>query len=309
MTRESSETVSGIAALTTEALNPMTLALDEMAPAEMLRVMNLEDQRVAVAVAQAIPQIAQAVELAASALKGGGRLVYIGAGTSGRLGVLDASECPPTFGTDPGRVVGLIAGGRSAMFSSIEGAEDSPQLAVEDLRRIGLSGADLVVGIAASGRTPYVLGGLAHARAVGAPTVAISSNLGAEATLLADVGIEVDAGPEVLAGSTRLKAGTAQKLVLNMISTASMVRIGKVYGNLMVDLRPQNEKLSDRAVRIVRAATDCDDRSAREALHEAGFHAKTAIVALLCGVDAETARERLASADGFVRAAIADETR
>lgn len=288
----------------TESSNPLTRELDAMSVADILRVMNDEDAGVAAAVAVAIPQIVRAVDLAVAALSAGGRLVYLGAGTSGRLGVLDAAECPPTFGTDPAQVVGLLAGGPEAMFRAVEGAEDSRQLGADDLAAIGLTDRDVVVGLAASGRTPYVLGGLDHARGVGAATVAVSCTPNAEISGHADVAIEVDNGPEVLTGSTRLKAGTSQKLVLNMISTATMVRLGKVYGNLMVDVRPSNEKLVARAVRIVRAATDCDEPTARQALDEAEGHAKTAIVAILCGVDAATARERLSAGSGFVREAV-----
>lgn len=211
---------------------------------------------------------------------------------------------PPTFGTDPGQVVGLLAGGPGAMFQAVEGAEDDAALGAQDLRDLGLTAQDTVVGLAASGRTPYVVGGLDHARSVGAGTVAVACNPGSEVGRHADIAIELDTGPEVLTGSTRLKAGTAQKLVLNMISTAAMVGTGKVYGNLMVDVRPSNAKLRQRAVRIVRDATGCDDATARAALADAGDHAKTAIVALLCGTDAATARDRLTAAHGFVRAAL-----
>lgn len=290
---------------TTEQQNPRTRELDAMTIDEFLTTMNDEDRRVPVAVAAQIPQISRAVELVVAALAAGGRLIYQGAGTSGRLGVLDAAECPPTFGTDPSQIVGLLAGGRGAMFEAVENAEDSAALASADLEGIGLTDRDVVVGIAASGRTPYVIGGLDHARGVGAATVALACNTDAEISRHADVAIEVDNGPEVLTGSTRLKAGTSQKLVLNMISTAAMVRLGKVYGNLMVDVRPTNEKLVDRAVRIVQAATDCDRRTAETALAAADGHAKTAIVAILCGVDTDTARSRLSAADGFVRGALA----
>lgn len=289
---------------TTESRNPRTATLDAMSVTEFLTVMNAEDHRVADAVATQIPQIAQAVNLAVIALRRGGRLIYTGAGTSGRLGVLDAAECPPTFGTEPELVVGLLAGGQQAMFQAVEGAEDSTELGVSDLVEIGLTADDVVVGIAASGRTPYVIGGLDYAREIGAATVAIACNPDPEVGLHADVSIEVDNGPEVLTGSTRLKAGTSQKLILNMISTASMVQIGKVYGNLMVDVRPTNEKLVSRAIGIIQAATDCDAERAAQALSEADNHAKTAIVAILCGIDADAARSRLAEADGFVRRAL-----
>ncbi len=289
----------------TEQRNPLTRELDTMTVAELLTVMNAEDRRVPDAVASQIPQIAQAVSMAADALASGGRLIYQGAGTSGRLGVLDAAECPPTFGTDPDQVIGLLAGGHQAMFHAVENAEDSAEQGARDLDDIGLAARDVVVGIAASGRTPYVIGGLDRAKQIGARTVAISCNTGSATSTHADVAIELDSGPEVLTGSTRLKAGTSQKLVLNMISTAAMVQIGKVYGNLMVDVKPSNEKLVERAVRIVQEATECDRETAVAALAAADQHAKTAIVAILCGIDARSARARLADAGGFVRAAVA----
>ncbi|MDR1265257.1 MAG: N-acetylmuramic acid 6-phosphate etherase [Propionibacteriaceae bacterium] len=289
---------------TTEARNPKTLDLDSMSPAELLATINQEDAKVAPAVALALPQIAQAVEAVTQALAAGGRLIYLGAGTSGRLGLLDAAECPPTFGVAPDLVVGLLAGGNAAFMRAVEGAEDRADWAVADLDRIGLSARDAVVGLAASGRTPYVIGGLDQARALGAVTIAIACNRGAEVSSHADIAIEVDNGPEILTGSTRLKAGTSQKLILNMISTAAMVRLGKVYGNLMVDLRPTNQKLVARAVAIVGAATGCDPTTAGQALAEADNQAKTAIVMLLAAVDADTARSRLRRANGFVRDAI-----
>ena len=290
---------------TTESRNPRTLNLDELSIDELLATMNAEDARVPAAVAAALPAIGRAVRAAADALRAGGRLIYFGAGTSGRLGVLDAAECPPTFSAAPDQIIGLLAGGHDAMFRAAEGAEDSAELGVADLTGVGLTAADVVVGIAASGRTPYVIGGLDHARSVGAVTVSIACNPGAPVSAHADIAIEVDNGPEVLTGSTRLKAGTSQKLILNMISTATMVRLGKTYGNLMVDVAPTNLKLIDRAVRIVREATGCDEADARRALAEAGNHAKTAIVMLLCDIDAAEARRRLDAADGFVRAALA----
>jgi len=231
-------------------------------------------------------------------------LIYLGAGTSGRLGVLDAVECPPTFGTDPGEVLGLIAGGEQAFLQAVEGAEDDPDLAVADLLAVGLTAQDVVVGIAASGRTPYVIGGLDLARSVGASTVSLACNLGAEISGHAEVAIEVDTGPEVLTGSTRLKAGTAQKLVCNMLSTASMIKTGKVFHNLMVDVRPTNAKLVDRARRIVVAATGADPDAAAIAIDRAGGHAKTAVVMLLTDTDVPAATARLDRAHGDVRTAI-----
>ncbi len=291
--------------LTTETRNPRTLELDTMGALEFLEVMNDEDAKVAGAVRQALPQIAQAVDVIAAAFRKGGRLIYIGAGTSGRLGVLDAVECPPTFGTEPEQVVGLIAGGERAFVRAVEGAEDSPTLAEEELRGLNLSADDVVVGIAASGRTPYVIGGLDFARSLGAPTVSVACNPSSAVSSHADVAIEVDNGPEVLTGSTRLKSGTSQKLILNMLSTASMVGVGKVYGNLMVDVKPTNEKLVERCQRIIAQATGCDAETAARVYDESGGHAKTAIVMVLADVGAAEARKRLEAADGFVRRAIA----
>ncbi len=289
---------------TTEARNPATTNLDELAPAELLRVMNDEDHLVADAVAAALPEITRVVETATERLRRGGRLIYLGAGTSGRLGVLDAAECPPTFSAPPEQVVGLLAGGQGAMFAAVEGAEDSAELGVADLDALGVGPDDVVVGIAASGRTPYVIGALDHARALGAATASIACNADAEVSRHADIAIELINGPEVLTGSTRLKAGTSQKMTLNMISTATMVGLGKVYGNLMVEVAPTNDKLRDRAIRIVQAATDCPEDAARAALEASGGHAKTAIVMILLGVDADSARARLEANDGLVRAAV-----
>lgn len=294
-----------LAELGTETANDRTSDLDMMSTAELLTVMNQEDRSVPVAVAAALPAIEKAVESIVAARRDGGRLIYLGAGTSGRLGVLDAVECPPTFGTEPAEVLGLIAGGERAFLKAVEGAEDDPDLAVVDLRAVGLTAADVVVGIAASGRTPYVIGGLVYARTVGAATVSVACNVGAEISTCADVAIEVDTGPEVLTGSTRLKAGTAQKLVCNMLSTASMIRTGKVFHNLMVDVRPTNAKLVDRARRIVTAATGADPQTAAAAIDAAGGHAKTAVVMLLTDTDYATASERLHRAHGDVRTAIA----
>lgn len=293
-----------IAALTTETANKQTRDLDIMSVAELLAVMNEEDRTVPDAVAVALPEIEQAVAAIVAARNTEGRLIYLGAGTSGRLGVLDAVECPPTFGTDPGEVLGLIAGGQMAFLKAVEGAEDNPDLAVADLRTVNLAANDVVVGLAASGRTPYVIGGLDYARAIGAATVSVACNLGAEISAHADVAIEVNTGPEILTGSTRLKAGSAQKLVCNMLSTASMIRTGKVFHNLMVDVRPSNAKLVDRARRIVSAATGADPESAAVAIDRAGGHAKTAVVMLLVDCDCPDAVDRLRRSGGNVRAAI-----
>ncbi|MGW3159591.1 N-acetylmuramic acid 6-phosphate etherase [Streptomyces sp. NPDC001089] len=294
-----------LSTLGTESRNPRTAELDRMPVTELLATMNDEDQTVALAVRTALPRIAEAVEKITASLRAGGRLVYLGAGTSGRIGLLDAVECPPTFGTDPDQVVGLLSGGPGAFVLAVEGAEDSPQLAVTDLEGIGLTARDTVVGLAASGRTPYVVGGLEHARAVGASTVSVACNSDAVISRHADVAIEVPTGPEILTGSTRLKGGTAEKLVCNMLSTATMVQLGKVYGNLMVDLRATNEKLVDRARRIVAQATGSDLDAASAALQEADGHAKTAIVMLLAGCTRQEAIARLEAARDDVRAAAA----
>ncbi|WP_198416163.1 N-acetylmuramic acid 6-phosphate etherase [Cryobacterium cheniae] len=293
-----------LATLGTETANDRTTDLDTMSVADLLTVMNQEDRTVPVAVAAALPAIESAVDAIVGARRRGGRLIYLGAGTSGRLGVLDAVECPPTFGTDPGEVLGLIAGGERAFLKAVEGAEDDPDLAVNDLRAVGLTDVDVLVGIAASGRTPYVIGGLDYARRVGAATVSVACNRGAEISRHADVAIEVDTGPEVLTGSTRLKAGSAQKLVCNMLSTASMIRTGKVFHNLMVDVQPTNAKLVDRARRIVSAATGADPDTAAAAIDQAGGHAKTAVVMLLTDTDFPMATARLEQAHGDVRTAI-----
>ena len=289
---------------TTEQRNPASAALDTMSSLGVVSVMNAEDHGVADAVRAVLPQVARAVDVIVAGMRAGGRLIYIGAGTSGRLGVLDAAECPPTFRTPPGLVVGLIAGGRGAMFTAAEGAEDDAGLGAADIDGLGVGEHDTVVGIAASGRTPYVIGGLDRARERGAATIALACTARAGVCENADVAIEVVPGPEVLTGSSRLKAGTAQKLVLNMISTAAMVRLGKVYGNLMVDVAPTNTKLIAR--RIVSAATGCDNERAAAALAAADGHAKTAIVMVACDVDADEARRRLAASDGFVRAAVGE---
>lgn len=290
--------------LLTETRNPDTLRLDQMTALEIVTAMSREDFRVPVAVQRVLPQVALAVEYAAAALRQGGRLFYLGAGTSGRLGVLDASECPPTFGISPDRVVGLIAGGDCALRRAVEGAEDDFQAGKKDLQAHALSSTDFVVGIAASGRTPYVLGALDYAHAIGCRTAAIACTLHSEIGQAADLAIEAAVGPEVLTGSTRLKAGTAQKMILNMISTGAMVRIGKAYENLMVDLVQSNEKLRARAENIVTTATGVSPDTARRTLNAAGGEVKVAIVMLLTGADAASARLRLDHADGRVRDAL-----
>ena len=291
--------------LLTEARNPQTMELDSMTPLEIVTAMNREDDRVPESIRPQLPNIAQCVAWATEAIRSGGRLIYIGAGTSGRLGVLDAVECPPTFGVSPDVVVGLIAGGERAFVKAVEGAEDSRELGKADLEAIGLTPKDLVVGIAASGRTPYVLGGLAYANSLGCKTAAISCNPGSAVGKEARLAIEVAPGPECLTGSTRLKAGTAQKLILNMISTATMVGCGKAYSNLMVDVMQTNEKLVVRAQNIVMEATGVSRDSAKEAIALAGGSCKLAVTMILADCTVEEAKERLERCGGSVRQAIA----
>ncbi len=291
--------------LATEAANPRTTHIDELDTLELVWLINAEDCAVAPAVGRAAEPIARAVDAIAAAFRQGGRLVYLGAGTSGRLGILDASECPPTYGVDEGLVVGLIAGGKPAIFRAQEGAEDDPALAVADLKELNFNQKDVLVGIAASGRTPYVLGGLRYARELGAVAVSVDCTPASAIAAAADIAISVQPGPEVVTGSTRMKAGTAQKLVLNMLSTGAMIRIGKVYGNRMVDLKATNEKLRHRARRIVAETAGVDADTAQAALDAANGHAKTAICALLTGLSAEEARELLAANDGLLSKAIA----
>ena len=291
--------------MSTETRNQNTMNLDIMSPLEVVTVMNQEDAKVPAAITPALPNIAQCVTWAIESIEAGGRIVYMGAGTSGRLGVLDAVECPPTFGVAPEIVVGLIAGGEKAFVKAVEGAEDSRELGRQDLIDIKLEARDIVIGIAASGRTPYVLGGLAYAQEVGCHTVGISCNPGSAVGAAAELAIEVVPGPECLTGSTRLKSGTCQKLILNMISTATMVGCGKAYQNLMVDVMQTNEKLVVRAQNIVMEATGCDRETAAEKIAIAGGNAKTAITMILADCGLEEARERLAKAKGHVRGAIA----
>ena len=290
--------------MSTETRNQNTMNLDIMTPLEVVTVMNQEDAKVPAAITPALPNIAQCVTWAIESIENGGRIIYMGAGTSGRLGVLDAVECPPTFGVAPEVVVGLIAGGEKAFVKAVEGAEDSRELGRQDLVDINLTKTDIVIGIAASGRTPYVLGGLAYAQEVGCHTVGISCNPGSAVGAAAELAIEVVPGPECLTGSTRLKSGTCQKLILNMISTATMVGCGKAYQNLMVDVMQTNEKLVVRAQNIVMEATGCDRETAKEKIGLAGGNAKTAITMILADCDAEEAKARLAKAKGHVREAI-----
>ena len=289
-----------LSTLTTERRNLATTNLDQMSVHEALTKMNQEDKGVAGAVALALPQIEKVATATIAAFNKGGRLIYMGAGTSGRLGVLDAAECVPTFGVPASQVVGLIAGGDKAMTLAVEGAEDSLSLGKQDLMDLDLSENDIVIGIAASGRTPYVIGGLDYAKSVGATTASLSCNPNAEISQHAGLPIEVDCGPEFLTGSTRLKSGTAQKLILNMISTISMIGIGKVYHNLMVDVKPTNKKLVERSKRIIMQATDCSYELAEVTFYEADQDVKLAIVMILTGSNAEEGRKKLVKANGFV---------
>ncbi|MER8863768.1 N-acetylmuramic acid 6-phosphate etherase [Mesorhizobium sp. M0751] len=300
--------MSELERLVSEDRNPKTMDIDLLPTLEVLRKINDEDKGVAAAVEKVIPDIAAAVDRIVSAFQKGARLVYMGAGTSGRLGVLDASECPPTFGVPEDMVVGLIAGGVDALVHSAEGAEDDPKQGIKALQDIKLTAGDVVVGIAVSGRTPYVIGGLTYAKQVGATTVALSCNPRSTIAGIADIAISPVVGPEVLTGSTRLKSGTAQKLVLNMLSTASMIRIGKSYQNLMVDLNPSNKKLVARAVRIVMQTTGCAAQQARQALDQTGNDVKLAILVTITGMGVEEARKALANAGGFLRKAIGEKT-
>lgn len=293
-----------LGALVSETRNPQTMDLDALTTIELVNRFNQQDTLVAEAVKATLPEVAKAVDAAATALKAGGRIIYMGAGTSGRLGVLDASECPPTFGVPHGLVVGLIAGGPGALLKAVEGAEDNAQLGEDDLKALSLKAEDLVVGLAASGRTPYVIGGLKYARSVGCATVAVSCNPDSPIAQEADIAISPVVGPEALTGSTRLKSGTAQKLVLNMISTGAMVKFGKVYQNLMVDMKATNIKLVDRACRMLIEATGVTRDVAESVLKQTDFDVKPAILMVLTGLDAPAARAKLAAHQGFLRAAL-----
>jgi N-acetylmuramic acid 6-phosphate etherase len=300
--------MSELERLVSEDRNPKTMDIDLLPTIDVLRRINDEDRGVPPAVEKVIPEIAAAVDRIVLAFQKGARLVYLGAGTSGRLGVLDASECPPTFGVPAGMVVGLIAGGPDALVRAAEGAEDDAKQGIKALQDIRLTADDVVVGIAVSGRTPYVVGALTYARQVGAATVALSCNPGSTIAGIADIAISPVVGPEVLAGSTRLKSGTAQKLILNMLTTASMIRIGKSYQNLMVDLNPSNKKLVARAVRIVMQTTGCTAQQARQTLDQTGNDVKLATLVTITGIGVEEARKALANAGGFLRKAIGGET-
>jgi N-acetylmuramic acid 6-phosphate etherase len=309
MTSTYGELRAQLATLTTEAFRPELADIDRLPTLEIARIMNGEDETVPAAVAAQLPAIAAAIDGTAERMSRGGRLIYAGAGTAGRLGVLDASECPPTFNTDPSEVLGLIAGGPTAMVKAVEGAEDSKELAAADLDGLELTADDTVVGISASGRTPYAIGAVEHARALGALTVGLSCNADSALAAAAEHGIEVVTGPELLTGSTRLKAGTAQKLVLNMISTITMIRLGKTYGNLMVDVRASNDKLRARSRRIVALATGASDEEIESALEATDGEVKNAILVILGDVDAPTAAALLARTSGHLRAALTASSR
>ena len=286
--------------IATEQRNPNTMNIDTLSTLDMVKLINREDHRVADAVGEVTDKIAQAVDVIADKLSSGGRLIYCGAGTSGRLGILDAVECPPTYSTDPETVQALMAGGYGAIFKAVEGAEDSKELGVEDMKNIHFSQKDVLVGIAASGRTPYVRGCMEYAKQLGAPTVAVTCCPGSELDQFADIGIAPAPGPEVVTGSTRMKSGTAQKMVLNMLSTGAMIKLGKVYGNLMVDVKPSNEKLIRRCVTIVCSAAECTEAEATKALEACDYRPKVAIVMVLRGVNADTACAMLQKAEGRI---------
>ena len=293
-----------LSTLITEQRNPNSMDVDSLSALEIVQLMNEEDKQVPLAIEKCLPQIAQAVECIVAAFQQDGRLVYIGAGTSGRLGVLDASECPPTFGVSPEMVKGIIAGGERALRHPIEGAEDSKAQALVDLQTIQFSSKDVLVGIAASGRTPYVIGALEYAKSLGSVTVSIASNPNSAMANIVDIAIDTVVGPEVLTGSSRLKSGTAQKLVLNMLTTASMILMGKCYQNLMVDVQASNEKLKARAIRIAMQATDCDKAIAEETLKQADQNAKLAIMMILSGLDRAQAEALLEKHHGKLQLAL-----
>lgn len=290
--------------MVTESRNTASTNIDQLSTIEMLQVINNEDKQVPLAVEKTLPQIAQLVDKVAEAFLKGGRLIYSGAGTSGRLGILDASECPPTYGTPHEQVIGLIAGGHQAIFRAVENAEDKPEMGEQDLIDIQFCDKDVLVGIAASGRTPYVLGALAYAHKMGAVTASISCNPNSPVASAADIAITPIVGAEVVTGSSRMKAGTAQKLVLNMITTGAMIRIGKVFGNLMVDVEATNAKLVERQVKIVMEATECDRQTADHTLQQCQRNCKTAILMILSGLNAQEARQLLSDNNGFIRTAL-----
>ena len=288
----------------TESRNKNSMEIDKLSTLEMLEVINNEDQKVSLAIKTQLKEVAKAVDLIANAFLNDGRLIYIGAGTSGRLGILDASECPPTFGTPAGLVVGIIAGGKDAILKAVENAEDNKQMCVDDLKDINFNSKDILVGIAASGRTPYVIGGIEYAKKLGAVTVGISCNPDSILAKSVQIPISPVVGAEVVTGSSRLKAGTAQKLILNMLTTGSMIKIGKVYGNLMVDVEATNKKLVERQKQIVMEATDCTKKEAISALKDTNGHCKTAILMILGNLKANEAKILLLEKKGFIREAL-----
>jgi N-acetylmuramic acid 6-phosphate etherase len=293
-----------LSAMLTESRNPHSENIDNCSTIEILQIINNEDKQVALAVEKQLVNIAKAVDAISQAFLNHGRLIYLGAGTSGRLGILDASECPPTYGTSPEQVIGLIAGGKPAIFKAVENAEDNPELAINDLKNIHFNSNDILVGIAASGRTPYVMGGMQYAKSLGAKVISLCCNPNAPMINLADIAITPTVGAEVITGSSRMKAGTAQKLVLNMLTTASMVKIGKVYGNLMVDVEATNAKLVERQISIVMQATDCNRETAINALNQCNKHCKTAILMILAKLTAPQAKATLEQNNGFIRQAL-----
>ncbi|WP_318461099.1 N-acetylmuramic acid 6-phosphate etherase [Photobacterium leiognathi] len=293
--------------LVTESRNVASENIDMLSTIDMLKVINQEDQKVALAVEAIIPEIAKVVDLISEAFQSGGRLIYTGAGTSGRLGILDASECPPTYGSDPDLVIGLIAGGHKAILKAVENAEDNVELGATDLQHIGFNHKDVLVGIAASGRTPYVIGSMNYAKSVGAKVAALSCNANSPMAEIADINITPIVGAEVVTGSSRMKAGTAQKLVLNMLTTGAMIRTGKVFGNLMVDVEATNAKLIQRQKNIVVEATGCSESQAAEALTQCNNHCKTAILMILLNINADLATAKLSKHHGFIRHALLDQ--
>jgi N-acetylmuramic acid 6-phosphate etherase len=304
MDKKQSQLVNDLNNIATEAQNPETLDIDLLDSLAVVKKINHQDKKIAPAVEKVLPQVAQAVDEIVKAFQTGGRLIYIGAGTSGRLGILDAVECPPTFSISDQQVLAIIAGGSNAMYKAVEGAEDDQQRAINDLKNINFNKNDVLVGIAASGRTPYVISAMKYAKSLTAVVVGVSCSPNQNVAKLADINICAMVGPEVLTGSTRMKSGTAQKLILNMLSTASMIRSGKSYRNLMVDVNASNEKLYARAIRIVMQATDCEHQQATTALAQANDNAKLAILLVLTGVNAEQGKEMLVTSKGFLRAAV-----
>ena len=290
--------------IVTEQRNERTAHIDELSTIEMVRLINEEDKKVAYAVEETLEPIACAIDLITQKMRVDGRLIYCGCGTSGRLGILDAVECPPTYSTEPEMVQGLIAGGYSAVFQAIEGAEDDAELGERDLREIQFTNMDILVGIAASGRTPYVIGAMKYAKSIGAAVISVTCCPGSYMGEIADIDIAPSPGPEVVTGSTRMKSGTAQKMILNMLSTGSMIKLGKVYGNLMVDVKPSNSKLIQRCISIVCTSANVSEDRAKEALEQCGYNPKTAIVMLVCGLDAEQAKEILTQAQGKIAGAV-----